>query len=80
MIKFYKIDLYEVDLVGYIIFNLNNNKINISFIHINQPRKKYGSFLLLIFMSYVINYIEPLLISGIYLDDCSDLSGTTQSM
>jgi hypothetical protein len=80
MIKLYKIELYEVSLVGYIIFNLNNNKINISFIHINQPGKNYGSFLLLIFMSYVINYIEPSLISGIYLDDCSDLSGTTQSI
>jgi len=80
MIKFYKIELYQDNLLGYISFNLNNNKINVSYIHINQPGKKYGSFLLLIFMSYVINYIEPSLISGIYLDDCSDLAGTTQSI
>ena len=49
MIKFYKIELYQDNLLGYITFNLNNNKINISYIHINQPGKKYGSFLLLIF-------------------------------
>ena len=82
MIKYFKIELYEKNLIGYITFNLDtsNNKLNISYIHINQPGKKYGTFLLLIFMSYVINHIEKSLISGIYLDDCSDLSCTTQSI
>jgi hypothetical protein len=82
MIEFYKIELYENKLIGFINFNLDtrNNKINILFIHINQPGKKYGTFLLIIFMSYVFNYIEKYLISGIYLDDCSDLASTTQSI
>jgi hypothetical protein len=84
MIDFYKIELYEIErnLLGYINFNLNttNNKINVSYIHINQPGKKYGTFLLIIFMCYVINFVEQSLISGIYLDDCSDLSSTKQSI
>jgi hypothetical protein len=82
MIDFYKIELYENKLIGFINFNLDtrNNKINISYFHINEPGKKYGTFLLIIFMSYVINYIEKHLISGIYLDDCSDLASTTQSI
>jgi len=84
MIDFYKIELYELEqhLLGYINFNLDtrNNKIKVSYIYINEPGKKYGTFLLIIFMCYVINYIEQNLITGIYLDDCSDLSCTTQSI
>jgi hypothetical protein len=80
--EIYKIELYEeTNFLGYIQFYHHKNKISILSIKVFEQRKKYGSLLLLIIINYINNYItNSYFIKEIFLDDCSDLALTKQTI
>jgi len=80
--EIYKIELYqETNLLGYIQIFHHKNKISISSIKVFEQRKKYGSLLLLIIINFINNYItNSYFIKEIFLDDCSDLALTKQTI